>query len=64
MSTKELHAKAAFLESRVDWLETELHYLHEMLQKCGFPHGVKSLKIAVAELLKSKEKEKLEKGEE
>jgi hypothetical protein len=56
MTSKQLMSKAAFLETRVDLLETELQYLHEMLQKCGFPHGVKSLKVAVAELLKSREK--------
>lgn len=44
----------AYLESKVDLLETELGYLDEMLRKCGFPEGISSLKLAVAEVLKSK----------
>ncbi len=46
---------AAYLESKVDMLETELGYLDEMLRRCGFPEGIRSLKLAVAEVLKSKE---------
>ena len=36
-------------------LETEISYLDNMLRRCGFPEGIQSLKLAVAEVLKSKE---------
>ena len=55
MSTQQLQSKAALLESKVDWLETELEHLNALLKKCGFPEGVQSLKVAVGEFLKDKD---------
>ena len=47
----QLKARVASLESTVDMLETELMYLNDMLVRCGFPEGVKTLKETVNELL-------------
>jgi hypothetical protein len=47
----QLKAKVASLESNMDMLEAELGYLNEMLIRCGFPEGVKTLKETVQELL-------------
>jgi hypothetical protein len=41
----------AALESKVDMLETELAYLDNILVECGFPEGIKTLKMTVKELL-------------
>jgi hypothetical protein len=41
-----------FLESKVDWLETELTRLNELLVAVGFEGGIASLKSAAAELLR------------
>jgi len=57
MIFSELKKMAAYLESKVDLLETELGYLDDMLRRCGFPEGIQSLKLAVAEVLKNKESE-------
>ena len=43
--------KIARLESQVDLLEAELMHLHEMLVRCGFPEGIKTLKETVNEVL-------------
>jgi predicted nuclease with TOPRIM domain len=48
----QLRAAVAALESKVDMLESELSYLNEILMRCGFPEGVKTLKTTVEELLK------------
>ncbi|MBS0647883.1 MAG: hypothetical protein JSS10_01505 [Verrucomicrobia bacterium] len=50
-NTTELNSKVATLETQVDLLETELGYIHELLLKCGFPEGIKTLKKTVEELL-------------
>ncbi len=47
----ELRARVASLESKIDMLESELIYLNDMLVRCGFPEGVKTLKETVVELL-------------
>lgn len=47
----QLRARVASLESKVDMLEAELTYLNDMLVRCGFPEGVKTLKETVVELL-------------
>lgn len=47
----ELKARIASLETKNDMLETELIYLNEMLVRCGFPDGIKTLKETVEELL-------------
>ena len=51
-NTTELNSKIAGLESHVDLLESELTYIDQMLLKCGFPEGIKTLKRTVEELLK------------
>lgn len=51
MDTLQLRARVASLESKVDMLESELMYLNDMLVRCGFPEGVKTLKETVQELL-------------
>ncbi|HUD00959.1 MAG TPA: hypothetical protein VMR37_01405 [Rhabdochlamydiaceae bacterium] len=50
-NTTELNSKVAGLESRVDLLESELSYIDQLLLKCGFPEGIKTLKRTVEELL-------------
>ena len=41
----------AALETKIDMLETELDYLGQILVKCGFPEGIKTLKMTVEEML-------------
>lgn len=48
---KQLNAKIACLETKTDLLEAELSYLNQMLVRCGFPEGIKTLKETVEELL-------------
>lgn len=43
--------KVAVLESRIDFLETELSYLNNLLVECGFPEGIITLKATAEELL-------------
>ncbi len=50
-NTTELNSKIAGLESHVDLLESELSYIDQLLLKCGFPQGIKTLKMTVEELL-------------
>jgi hypothetical protein len=50
-NTTELNSKVAGLESQVDLLESELSYIDQLLLKCGFPEGIKTLKRTVEELL-------------
>lgn len=45
----------ATLESRVDYLETELSYLNKILIQCGFPEGIVTLKESVMEMLQEKQ---------
>ncbi|MBS0605749.1 MAG: hypothetical protein KF898_11040 [Parachlamydiales bacterium] len=47
----QLLSKIAALETKNDLLEAELTYLNEMLVRCGFPEGIKTLKETVEELL-------------
>ncbi|MBS0652539.1 MAG: hypothetical protein JSR39_03335 [Verrucomicrobia bacterium] len=47
----QLLSKIASLETKNDLLEAELMYLNEMLVRCGFPEGIKTLKETVEELL-------------
>jgi len=42
----------AILETRIDFLETELSYLHNLLIQVGFSNGIETLKEAALELLK------------
>ena len=55
MILPDLKKLTAYLESKVDMLETEISYLDDMLRRCGFPEGIQSLKLAVNEVLKTKE---------
>ena len=48
---RQLKARVASLESKIDMLESELTYLDDMLVRCGFPEGVITLKATVQELL-------------
>ena len=50
-NTLHLKAKVASLESRIDLLESELMHLNEMLIRCGFSEGIKTLKETIEELL-------------
>jgi hypothetical protein len=50
-NTTELNSKIAGLESHIDVLESELSYIDQLLLKCGFPEGIKTLKKTVEELL-------------
>jgi hypothetical protein len=43
--------KIAALESRIDYLETELSYLNKILVKCGFSEEIATLKETAAEML-------------
>lgn len=49
--TQLLQTRVAFLESQVDFLETEITTLNELLVECGFTDGIKTLKATVQELL-------------
>jgi hypothetical protein len=51
----QLKARVASQESKIDMLESELMYLNDMLVKCGFPEGIKTLKETVQELLSEDE---------
>lgn len=48
---EELKKKIAGLETQLDHLGSELQHLNHILMQCGFPEGVKTLKLAVNELL-------------
>jgi uncharacterized coiled-coil protein SlyX len=50
-NTSQLKARIAALESQVDLQEAELMHLHEMLIRCGFSEGIKTLKATVEEYL-------------
>ena len=50
-ATKELNRKIAGLETKVDFLESELSYLNTLLTQCGFSHGIQTLKLTVEEIL-------------
>lgn len=41
----------ASLQSKIESLESELHYLNKILIEYGFPEGIKTLKDAVEEVL-------------
>ncbi len=51
------NTRIAFLETQVDFLETELTNLNEMLISCGFPEGTQTLKSTVQELLAAEHSE-------
>jgi hypothetical protein len=49
--TKLLQTRIALLESQVDLLETELTVLNDLLTRCGFTEGIKTLKMTVQDIL-------------
>jgi len=51
-NNNQFQATIASLESKVDLLEAELIYLNDLLLRCGFPEGTKTLKETAEELLK------------
>ena len=53
--TKRFKAKIAALESKLDFFETEFQALNAMLQECGFPGGIQTLKETVQEVLSDEE---------
>jgi hypothetical protein len=53
--SRELTAQIGMLETKLDVLETELFYLHEILMRCGFPHGIYTLKATVEDILSKQE---------
>ena len=52
MNQNELKAKLAGLESKCDFLETEIDYLNRLLVRCGFAEGLVSFKTTVETLLR------------
>lgn len=48
---EDINAKVAMLESKLDYLESEMERLNQMLMDCGFPEGIVTLKATVEELL-------------
>ncbi len=50
-NNNDLQRKVAILESKLDQVESELSYIHKLLLDCGFPEGVKTLKMTIEELL-------------
>lgn len=59
---KELYSKIATLETEVDMLETELNCLNDILTRCGFPEGIKTLKSTALELLRQEGVYAMKKG--
>lgn len=53
----DVEKEKAFLESKLDVLETEFAHLDELLKRCGFKEGIDTLKQTVEELLSEAEKE-------
>ncbi len=44
--------RIAQLESRLDYLETEISQLNDLLLQCGFEEGLATLKDAALEILR------------
>lgn len=43
--------QVARMQSKLDYLETELAHLNDLLVQCGFPKGIETLKEAASELI-------------
>ena len=54
MDSNNNYHQIAVLESRIDYLETELSYLNKILIECGFPEGIETLKLTAEELIEEK----------
>lgn len=48
---KNLQDKIAALETLLDYYETEYYHLNDLLKKCGFEKGIKTLKESAEEVL-------------
>ncbi len=48
---EKLRAKMALLESQMDFMESEMTHLDDILKECGFPEGLKTLKTTIEELI-------------
>lgn len=48
---KNLQDKLAALETLLDYYETEYFHLNNLLKKCGFEKGIKTLKESAEEVL-------------
>lgn len=55
MNDKELQAKAAKLETRIDFLETQFYRLDAMLTDFGFDEGIKTLAETLHEAMEVEE---------
>lgn len=51
MIDDELRKRIAFLETKIDWLESEISHLHENLQRFGFSKGIEDLKDSIDDIL-------------
>ncbi len=47
----ELRRKIAYLESKLDLVETQFSHLNDLLLKCGFPEGILSLEKTIQDML-------------
>ena len=54
-NSKQSRSRIAGLESQVDLLESELIDLNDLLVRCGFSEGIKTLKETAHELLENQE---------
>jgi hypothetical protein len=54
MDSNNNYHQVAVLESRIDYLETELSHLNKILIECGFPEGIETLKLTAEELIEEK----------
>lgn len=52
MREMELRKELARLESKCDYLVTELEYIDEILKTAGFRYGIDTLKAATEELIR------------
>lgn len=48
---QKLRAKMALLESQMDFMESDMTHLDDMLKECGFSEGLKTLKASVEEFI-------------
>lgn len=51
MLEENLQKRLAFLETKIDWLESEICHLHENLQKFGFCNGIEDLKDSIEDFI-------------
>lgn len=64
MTKKTLLKEIAYLEFVNDQLMSELSYVDELLREIGFPEGLKTVKSAAHELLKSERGDQEEESHE